>query len=505
MASKPLSPAEYLLRVREAEESYSGYLRLRYPDRQFPAFQLQLIDTLDRLEKGTLGTQNLLITMPPRHGKSEYGTVNFPTYYMGRDPRRYVMSSSYNAILAADFGKQARNISEEKLTAQVFPKMRVSLDSRASDVWRTTAGGAYFGVGLDGTTSGRPANCLIVDDPFKSREDADSQTMRNKVWNFYTSALTTRLQPTPDGKPPIQIVILTRWHPDDLAGRIMQTDDWKNGLWTHINFEARSGNPPQALWPERFDLDWLSRREALNPREFASLYQQTPYIEGGNLIHEDWWGHFDINEPHAYVCTAIAVDTANKTKSQHDYSVALVGGLTRDGDIHIIDCMRQKLEFPDLKRELVSLNTRYRNRALRGLYIEDRTSGHSIIQELKRDSGLSVIPYKVVHDKVSRVSAILPILEAGRVRLPAYAPWRKDVIRECSEFPSSKHDDIVDALSILVDALSKMHITPETWNGDTSLGPSFDTYGKSLREQLNPKSARFPGWGLGTTTSPGRR
>lgn len=500
-----MNPAQYLLKIRQAEDSYLSYLQLRHPDRQFPDFQLKLIDTLDRLEKGTLGTQNVLITMPPRHGKSEYGTVNFPTYYMGRDPRRYVMSSSYNAILAADFGKQARNISEEKLTAQIFPKMRVASDSRASDVWRTTLNGAYFGVGLDGTTSGRPANCLIVDDPFKSREDADSQTMRNKVWNFYTSALTTRLQPTIDGKPPIQIVILTRWHPDDLAGRIMATEDWKNGLWTHINFEARSGNPPAALWPERFDLDWLARREALNPREFASLYQQTPYIEGGNLIHDDWWRYHDRDELPPFVTSVVSVDTASKTKDHHDPSVALVGGLTRDGDIYLYDLMRERLEFPDLKRRLIQLNNTHRTRALRGFYIEDRASGHSIIQELKRDSGLTVIPYKVTHDKVARVSAILPILEAGRVFLPGYAPWVKEFRQECSQFPSSKHDDQVDALAMLVDILSKMHITPEMWDGDVAQAQPLDTMGKSLRQSLLGTKSRFPGWGIGTTDFTPRR
>lgn len=494
-----INPAKYLLQLRQAEDSYLGYLQLRYPDRTFPDFQLKLIDTMDRLEKGTLGTQNVLITMPPRHGKSEYGTVNFPAYYIGRDPTRFVMSSSYNAILASDFGKQTRNISEEKLTSQIFPAMKVASDSRASDVWRTTKNGAYFGVGLDGTTSGRPANCLIVDDPFKSREDADSATMRNKVWNFYTSALTTRLQPTIDGKPPIQIVILTRWHPDDLAGRIMQTEDWKNGLWTHINFEARQGDPPTALWPERFNLDWLARREALNPREFASLYQQTPYIEGGNLIHDDWWRYYDHTQMPQFVTSIIAVDTASKTKTHHDPSVALAGGLTRDGDIYIFDLVRERLEFPDLKRRLIQLNNQHRTRALRGFYIEDRASGHSIIQELRRESGISVVPYKVTHDKVARISSILPILEAGRVHIPSYAPWINDLRKECAEFPSSKHDDQVDALAILIDVLSKMHITPEMWDGGLDFTQPLETTGKSLRQSLLGTRSRFPGWGIGTT------
>jgi predicted phage terminase large subunit-like protein len=211
------------------------------------------------------------------------------------------------------------------------------------------------------------------------------------------------------------------------------------------------------------------------------------------------------NDPNAYVCTAVAVDSAHKLKSHNDPSVALVGGLTRDGDIHLLDILRARLEFPELKQRLIQLNTKYRSRQLRGFYIEDRASGQSLIQELKRESGVPVIPYKVTHDKIARVSAILPHLEAGRVFLPNYSPWTTDFKRECSEFPSSKHDDQVDALAILIDVLSKMHVTPETWNADIPLAPSLDTYGKSLRQQLMPNSSQFPGWGIGTTQSTIRR
>ena len=144
-----------------------------------------------------------------------------------RTPTRQVMSSSYNSQLAVDFGRQVKSIVEEKTITQAFPDFILRTDSRAADVWRTEAGGAYFGVGVGGTTSGRPANLLIIDYPIKSREDAESMTLRNKTWNYYTSALTTRLQPQTDGGPPKQIIILTRWHPDDLAGRLMATEDWE--------------------------------------------------------------------------------------------------------------------------------------------------------------------------------------------------------------------------------------------------------------------------------------
>ena len=427
--------ARYLLRLRDASDSFEGFVRLMYPDWELADFQLELIDALDKLERGTLGVDNLLITMPPRHAKSTFGTVLFPSYYMAKNPQRYTMSCSYNSQLATDFGRQIRSVVEDKSIPQAFPDFHLSQDSRAADVWRTEEGGAYFAVGIGGTTSGRPANLLLVDDPIKAREDAESMTQRNKTWNYYTSALATRLQPESNGTKPKQIIILTRWHPDDLAGRLQQTEDWAEGRWHHINFPAikqvnsgkiRRNHLPEdhpqylptkeinsvsnakrtiyetkeaPLWPSRFPLEDLKRRERLNPREFASLYQQQPFIEGGNLIKTEWWQKYPSDlSPENFSTLIIAVDTAFKKTETADYSVAVVAGMDRNGDIYIVDIMRGKYDFPELKQRLIRLNNRWRGRGLRAMYIEDKASGQSLIQELKRESGMAVIPYKVVHD-----------------------------------------------------------------------------------------------------------
>ena len=147
--------AQYLLRIRDANEGFLGFVKLMYPDWVLADFQLELIEALDSLEKGTLGSNNLLITMPPRHAKSTFGTVLFPSYFMARDPQRYIMSCSYNAQLATDFGRQVRTVVEQNLINQAFPDFNLSQESRAADVWRTESGGAYFAVGVGGTTSGR--------------------------------------------------------------------------------------------------------------------------------------------------------------------------------------------------------------------------------------------------------------------------------------------------------------------------------------------------------------
>lgn len=502
--------ARRLLQLRDAEESFLGFVKLLHPEWKLAKFQLQLIDALDRLGKRTLGrsprainlghepVRNLLITMPPRHGKSAIATVLFPAWMMARNPKRFILSCSYNAVLAADFGRQTREIINHPEARQAFPDLSLASDSRAADVWRTELGGAYYGVGLGGTTTGRAANLLNIDDPVKSREEAESPTQRNKTWDYYTSALTTRLQPEDDGAKPLQVVTLTRWHPDDLAGRIMKTEDWKEGRWMHIDFPAISKHqirtavsdlphddpryraPPLmklspternpviveeevALWPSRFPLEELKRKERMNPRDFASLYQQKPYIEGGNILKTDWWRYYpDDFVPTKFQSIIIAADTAFKKESSADFSVALTAGLTDDGDIYVLDVLRGRWDFPDLRQRLISLNNVWRGRGLRAVYVEDRASGQSMVQELRRESGISVIPYKVSRDKVSRVSSITPIVEGGRVFLPESARWLDDFINECVSFPSGTNDDQVDAFTMAVDVLSRQSVSPES-------------------------------------------
>lgn len=529
--------AKYLLKLRDSQESFLGFVRLQYPDWELADFQIELINTLDKLEKGLLGKNNLLITMPPRHAKSTFGTVLFPSYYMAKKPNRFTMSCSYNTQLSTDFGRQIRGVVEQKNMQQAFKDFHLSKDSRAADVWRTEDGGAYFAVGIGGTTSGRPANLLIVDDPIKSREEAESMTQRNKTWNYYTSALATRLQPESDGTPPRQIIILTRWHVDDLAGRLMQTEDWAEGRWEHVNFpaikEITSGKmsrrmlpeddpnyltskqytsispakrtietkSEEPLWGERFPLEELHRRKRLNPREFASLYQQMPYVEGGNLIKTEWWQKFPEGlTPENFTSLVIGIDTAFKKTETADYSAAVVAGMDRNGDMYIIEIVRGKYDFPELKQRLIRLNNKWRGKGLRGLYIEDKASGQSIIQELKRESGISVIPYKVVHDKVARVNAILPLIEGGRVYLPQTADWLDSFIDETVQFPSANHDDQVDAMTIALDTLSRTHVGSEAWELQGSMSSlnnvSRETLGKSLMDSASKLKSKWTGWGL---------
>lgn len=253
-----------------------------------------------------------------------------------------------------------------------------------------------------------------------------------------------------------------------------------------------------ALWPERFPVEELRRRERLNPRDFASLYQQQPYIEGGNILKSEWWNYYpeDLN-PTNFQSLIIAADTAFKKTETADYSVAIVAGLTHEGDIYIVDIHRGRWDYPELRAKLININATWRGRGLRALYVEDKASGQSIIQDLRRESGIAVVPYKVVNDKVSRINGITPLIQGGRVWLPEKATWLDDFVEECVAFPSGKHDDQVDALSMAVDVLSRQTITPESVFGSLESGNSLMQETHRKRDSLSEQYGRdiFKGWG----------
>lgn len=568
--------ARHLLRIKNAEESFFDYVIAIHPEWVVPDFHWIMAMALDLLEKRELKSgftgkfsttktgkrvlhksnfegepaYSLLINMPPRHAKTTFGTQLFPSYYMGRDPKRAILSCSYNSPLALDFGRATRAIMQEPIYSQIFPRTILDPSARAADAWRTTEGGTYYSIGLGGTTSGRPADLLLWDDPLKNRSEAESVTNRNRIWNDYISSLVSRKQPTHDNLPPIEVMILTRWHPDDPGGRIQSTKDWKNGRWVHLNFksiyETESGVqrsvttlPPDdpryvprgelrkvqaqrrhyyapvehALWPERFSLEELKRKRELDPREFEALYQQNPYIEGGNIIRSAWWRFY---KPHTLesknvVATVISADTAFGKKETSDYDVFMIGKITADGDIYIVDLIRERFEYPDLKAKAIALNTIYRGQALRGLYVEDRSSGTSLIQDLRDRSGMIILPYRPgTTDKVSRAKLITPLIHGGRVFLPEGAPWIDDFTAECEAFPDSKNDDQVDALVILLDTLSRIYVPEDhanalSFSGGASLNqiasttPPKDTRPNDTRLPPLPKATLshkpWKGWG----------
>jgi predicted phage terminase large subunit-like protein len=298
-------------------------------------------------------------------------------------------------------------------------------------------GGSYYAVGIGGGLTGRGFDLGIIDDPTKDAEEAQSANIREKVWEWYRTVFRTRAAPGA-----AVIVVMTRWHHDDLVGRLLRlaAEDPQADQWEVLHLKAITDG--QALWPERYPIEALEGiRTTIGSLAFASLYQGEPEIEGGNIVRREWWRYYR----ELPKCTRIihSWDTAFKGGKTDDWSVCTVWGESETG-YHLIDLWRGRVEFPELKRQVVALNDRDRPAAI---IVKDAASGQSLIQELRRGTRLPVLPVRPDRDKVRRLTAVTPLIEAGRVLLPERAPWLADYVDEMSAFPNGEHDDQVDSSS----------------------------------------------------------
>ena len=248
----------------------------------------RIIEKLEAVERGDI--LRLMIFLPPRHGKSLVSSTNFPAWYLGRHPDHHVIFASYGQGLSDDFGRSVRNLLADPLHQAIFQDCRLSDDSMAAHRFSTTQGGAYFAVGRGGPITGRGAHLLIIDDPLKDYEEACSETIRRSLHEWFRSVAYTRLMP--GGRI---VLIQTRWHEDDLAGRLLR--EQKGGeRWEVLSMPAiaetddafrKEGEP---LWPEKYSLPRLEQiRAAIGSGAWASLYQQRPSAATGAVFKRDWW------------------------------------------------------------------------------------------------------------------------------------------------------------------------------------------------------------------------
>ena len=313
---------------------------------------------------------------------------------------------------------------------------------------------SYIAAGVGGGITGEGADILIIDDPVKNNEEAESEVYRAKTFQWYQTTARTRLQP--DGAV---ILIMTRWHKADLAGMLLEEAriDPKADQWEILHFKAIN-DKGEALWPESYPMDALENtRASIGSRSFAALYQGEPSIAEGNVFKREWWKFY--KEKPNFRRIVHSWDTAFKAKAENDYSVCTVWGETSNG-FYLIDMWRGRVEYPELKRTAVNLFNRDKAQAV---YIEDKASGQSLIQDLKRDTVLPLLPVQVDSDKITRAYAITPLIEAGKVFLPESAFWLHDFIEEMSGFPNSEHDDIVDSVTQALNVISKHRAAVIKW------------------------------------------
>jgi predicted phage terminase large subunit-like protein len=435
-----------LARHELARRRLGDFLGELLPRYERPAHATRLVEHLEALEAREI--QRLMVTMPPRHGKTLHVSQALPAWYLGRHPSEHVILASYAAELAEHNSRRARGFVLDPRWP--FPDVSVSAASAAVGRWNTTGGGGCIAAGVGGGITGFGANLLVVDDPVKGREEADSVAIRESIWRWWTEVALTRLQPGA-----VVLLTQTRWHEDDLAGRVLNGPGAAD--WTVLSLPALAEESDaigraegEALWPDWFSADHLeSLRMELGERAFAALYMQRPTSERGGIFRREW-----LAGRYARLADGLrvvqAVDSAFKTGVANDWS-AIATWATDGAWYYLVDVWRRKVEFPDLVRAIQSQAEAHSPEAV---LIEDTAAGQSAIQELRRHTGLPVVAVKAGSSKVARAEAVSPLFEAGKVLLPEQSPaWLSAWVEEHVSFPTGRHDDMVDTTSIALGRL----------------------------------------------------
>jgi predicted phage terminase large subunit-like protein len=440
--------------------------------------QLLIYRMLDCITRGK--SKRLMIFMPPRHSKSETVTVRYTAWRMIREPKMNMILGCYNQRLANRFSRKIRRIAGEHTP---LSKVR-----RAVDEWETAAGGTLCAVGVGGGVTGYGAGLIVIDDPVKNRAHAESIAFRTSVFDWFNDDIYTRLEPGA-----AIVLIQTRWHEDDLAGRLLK--EMKNGgeEWDVLSLPALAEaakdegerrkdkvkdqeqneiselpetlsfiphpssfvpdpldrEPGDALCPERYDRDALLRiKKKIGSYAFAALYQQSPTPRDGGLFKRKWFRRIIDHAPEGLRWFR-AYDLAVSTKTSADYTASFRCAKDADGNLYIADGFRDRLEFPEQRRYVVERMKQEKNTA-HG--IEEALHGRAFVQELRRERELSGVPLKAIRvdaDKFTRALAWANLAEEGKVIL-VRGPWIDEFLDEVCRFPDATHDDQVDAVSLAV-------------------------------------------------------
>lgn len=396
----------------------------------------------------------LMLFMPPRHGKSTLASIAFPAWHLGRNPEHEFISCSYSGSLAMSFSRKVRHQLREPNYKNVFSEASLDPTSQSVESWLTTKGGGYVAAGVGGGITGKGAHVLVIDDPVKNREDAESEYSRDSVWDWYTSTAYTRLAPGGG-----ILVILTRWHDDDLAGRLLAAaadgaDDWEVVKYPAIaEQDEEFREEGEALHPERYDVSSLSKiQKAIGPRDWSALYQQNPVADEGDYFNRDMINYYDEADLDytrlRYYC---AWDLAIGQRERNDYSVGLVVAVDEYDKLYVVDCVRGKWDGFELVERILDLYETWRpgvvgiekghiEMAL-GPFLEKRVRERRLNEAYFRDLKTGR------RDKEARARAIQGRMQQGMVYFPKEPLWVGPLIAELLRFPNGVHDDQVDALA----------------------------------------------------------
>lgn len=409
---------------------------------------------LNRIETGD--SSRLLVTMPPRNLKSIMISVAWVAWMLGRDPSLNFVCVSYSGELAQKLARDCRMLMQSSWYNELFPGTVISKARSAAYDFETTRGGGRLATSIMGTLTGRGGDIIIIDDPIKP-DDANSETVRKSVNDWFSTTLASRLNDKENGAI---ICVMQRLHEQDLAGMLME-----QGGWAHLSLPAIATEDAtialtrgrvhvrrinDVLHPERESRETLERlRASLGSVIFSAQYQQQPVPAQGNMAKAEWLRSVVQFATTSSGQVVQSWDTASKDGIHNDWSVCVTAYVHR-GEFRILDVFRARLDFVGLKAAAIRLAREHKTDVL---LIEDAASGTQLHQTLCNENPHGVprpISRKPEGDKVTRFAAICPMMEAGQLLLPKEAPWLAEFTAEILGFPNARHDDQADALAQLM-------------------------------------------------------
>lgn len=381
----------------------------------------------------------LVLSTPPQHGKSMTVTETFPSWYAGKYPDRRCIVACYNDDFAGKFGRRNKTKLEE--FGQFIFDVKLSKSSDR-DIEIAQHAGSIITRGIMSGITGNSGDLIIIDDPVKNRQEADSINYRERLWEEWQNSIKTRTQAGTK-----IIIIQTRWHEDDLAGRVIREED--NVEVINIPVEAEENDilgrsVGDALCPEIGKGNaWLKAFKASykgGMRAWNALFQGRPTSEEGNIFKREWWQYYEVLPEHLPL-KVISVDATFKDNDDNDFVAIEVWGKL-NGDFYLIDLIKRRMDFPETLKAIKAMNAKYPDR--HSILIEDKANGPAIIAMLRHEIS-GIIPIEPKDSKIARANAITGIVESGNVYLPQYADFTSEFIEEHASFPNGVHDDLVDS------------------------------------------------------------
>lgn len=434
---------------------FNGFVNPHY---QASWLHREIARQLERIDYGEI--KRLMIFVPPRNGKSEIGSILFPAWILGKHPDKEIITASYSADLAQDFGYKTRNLVAGNEYQQLF-RTKLRDDSKSKAKWLTEEGGGYTAVGVGGAITGRGADILIIDDPIKNREEAESQVIRDKIWGWYTSTAYTRLE-----KGGSIILILTRWHKDDLAGRLlkkMEEGGEYSDKWEVIKFPAIATKDEQyrkegeALWKEKYDIASLLKiKETIGLYDWSSLYMQEPVSSETQEFRESFFRYKTLEEVEALETRrTLTVDTAISQKASADNTGFCLNFTDKENKWHF-KAWKKKVSPFELIDDLFVLWEKFKIDEIgieKTIYLQ--VVSPFLEDEMRRRNKFMKI-VELNHNqtaKETRIRGLLPRYESGSIyHIKGHCV---DLEEEELNFPQSLHDDVLDATAYQIQIAKK--------------------------------------------------